>query len=178
VITRSVRPMLAIAAALGVVLGASACTAEHGSGGDASTASVAASSQPQVGGIGAAATPGVAPGGSASGVPTPLGDATQDWPAVDLGQRLGAAGEATEVQPGVYRYVVAPDDTTSGLLTRFDLCAIDIETAYEAAGGHLAADEAVTVQRSMRDSSGNDTTAFHRGWKCTYPEQPRTSRAG
>ncbi|PZE35769.1 hypothetical protein [Curtobacterium sp. MCPF17_031] len=87
-------------------------------------------------------------------------------------------GQATEETPGVYRYVVAANDTTSGLLERFDLCHIDIALLYEADGGHLTAGQAITVQRHLDDGRGSDTTDDHRGWKCTYPEQPRTSRTG
>ncbi|PZE61474.1 hypothetical protein DEJ33_06640 [Curtobacterium sp. MCPF17_047] len=87
-------------------------------------------------------------------------------------------GSATEESPGVYRYVVAANDTTSNLLERFDLCQIDIALSYEADGGHLAAGQAITVQRHMADGRGSDTTDDHRGWKCTYPEQPRISRTG
>jgi len=171
-----------IALVLGVTLGVSACSASSdqeelrvpSSSSAAKQSTPADTSRPTD-----AASPSDAGSSTQGGeATTPLGDATQDWPATDLGQRQGAMGQATEETPGVYRYVVAANDTTSGLLERFDLCQIDIALSYEADGGHLAAGQAITVQRHLDDGRGSDTTDDHRGWKCTYPEQPRTSRTG
>lgn len=165
---------------LGVVVGISACSAtNHADTLRASPpatkqgTSAEASRSPD-----AASTPDTSSSAQPGDARTPLGDATQDWPATDLGQRLGATGQATKESPGVYRYVVAADDTIAGLLERFDLCASDIGLSYEADNGELAAGRVITVQRHLVDEQGNDTTSDHRGWKCTYPEQPRTSRTG
>lgn len=160
---------------LGVVLSVSACSivgGDHVTG--ARSASAAGSPTSAAGALstGAAAAPRPAAGAE------PLGDATQDWPAVDLGPRVGAEGTASESAPGVYRYLVVANDSEAGLLERFDLCGADIETADDAADGTLSPGETLTIQRSMTDSEGADATEFHRGWKCTYPEQPRTSQAG
>jgi hypothetical protein len=171
-----------IALVLGVTLGVSACSASSdqeelrvpSSSSAAKQSTPASASRP----TDAASMPDAGSSTQAGAAATPLGDATQDWPATDLGQRQGAMGQATEETPGVYRYLVAADDTASGLLERFDLCQIDIALSYEADGGHLAAGQAITVQRHMDDGRGSDTTGDHRGWKCTYPEQPRTSRTG
>ncbi|WP_420367065.1 hypothetical protein [Curtobacterium sp. L1-20] len=173
---------IGIALVLSITLGVSACSASSdeknwrvpSSSSTAKQSTPADASHPTD-----AASPSDADSsGQAAAVTTPLGDATQDWPATDLGQRQGAMGQATEETPGVYRYVAAANDTTSGLLERFDLCQIDIALSYEADGGQLTAGHAITVQRHLTDGQGSDTTDDHRGWKCTYPEQPRTSRTG
>jgi hypothetical protein len=173
---------IGVALVLGVTLVVSACSAPSNEEGPRVPSSSSAAKKTTPAGVSrptdAASTPDAGSSTQAGAAATPLGDATQDWPATDLGQRQGAMGPATEESPGVYRYLVAADDTASGLLERFDLCQIDIALSYEADGGHLTAGHAITVQRHLVDELGSDTTDDHRGWKCTYPEQPRTSRTG
>lgn len=76
---------------------------------------------------------------------------------------------------GIYEYTVAPADNVGALLERFDLCSIDIELSEDGRGLHPR--DKITVKRHMQNSSGDsDLSEFHRGWKCTYPNAPRSQR--
>ena len=107
---------------------------------------------------------------------TPLGDTPQTWPALDRGAQPGALGTVTPQGPGVYRYEVVGDDTVTGLQERFHLCSIDIGNSL-AGASNLQPGQILTIKRRMTDPSGQKSDpSFHRGWKCTYPDPPRTLR--